>query len=425
MDKLGVILKIFKASFWKVVFGFLTLIFLILIASIFTQGSKLSENAFKNAQRLVLPLQADVPIIGTRIKVELKEMLKPKTDELAIAPIPNEPMEQTEETPTPVSPKGEIADLTGATPQTNVPDVPSSDTKMVMSETFENALNKSTENASVSTPPITVDKQPHGKALASAPTEELSEKIGDHMLPKISDDGLKPWKFYGKPFDDNEKPLIAIIVRGLGLGRITTENALNLDSNVTLSFSPYAKNTQMWSSHARNICHEIMLDLPQETKNYPADDPGPYALLNTLDEETNIGRLHAVMGNIAGYVGFLQTDNPAPQTTEVMNSFKELANRGVFLVESPHDKQSGVIKHQQQMGLITQTYSHRIDDILNTQTIKDQLDLLVKQAKKNGVAIGVTLPYPLSLELINAWSKDLDKMGVTLAPISAIVDHEL
>ena len=180
----------------------------------------------------------------------------------------------------------------------------------------------------------------------------------------------------------------------------------------------------MWASHARNIGHEVMLDLPQESEDYPAVDPGPYALLNTLDSQTNTDRLQWIMNTISGYVGFLQSDKPAPQTIDVMNAFRELANRGIFFIESVHDKQAGVLKHQQQMGLITQTYTSRIDEVLNAESIKNQLNSLVKQAKKEGVAIGVTLPYPLSLELINAWSKELDQMGVTLAPVSAIIKHE-
>lgn len=409
--------KFTKASFWKVAFLLMTLLFIVLLVDIFfKQGDFLSHQALNNAQRVLLPLHKDGEFIGTQVSVELKDNGKVSPRELATAPAvpPATPIQKPEVTqtdsPTPETPKSQemTTEIVPARPQQD------DTTQVVMGD----LLKSNTE------PPVTVEKRSPGKALAAAPVARITEKVGEFNLPRIADDGTKPWKHYAKPFDDSGKPLIAIVVQGLGLGRITTENALNLNDHVTLSFSPYAKNTNMWASHARNIGHEVLLDLPQETTRYPAEDPGPYALLNSLDDTTNRQRLHWVMSRTSGFVGLMQPDNPAIKSADMLRSLSEVANRGLFYLETPYEKTDEMAKSLGNMGMIAQGYNLRIDEVLNEESIRNSLNQLVKLAKENGVAIGVTRPYPLSLELINQWTAELKSLGVELAPVSAIVEHE-
>jgi len=426
------ILKWIKSSTWKVAFGVLALIFVSLLLSYFSQGGRLANASLGNAQRLIIPLQGDDAWIGTQVKTKTAE----KEPEPAVTPHAAE-----EAPPPPITAEGEVADLTGAVPEAApeeaVETVPETPAEVVVSDEMaaaeiaeETAASEGEEvpetapaQAAEETRKIAADN-PAGKALAAAPDKDLSEKAGEFLLPKISEDGVKPWKFYGKAFEDDKTPIIAIVVRGLGLGRITTENALGLDSSVTLSFSPYSKNTAMWGGHARNIGHEVLLDLPQESKDYPAVDPGPYALLNTLDAESNKQRLFWVMSRLPGFVGFLQTEHPALQSADMISAFTEIANRGLFFLEAPEDKTENLKKQQEQMGLITFAYNREIDEVLSEADIQKQLDLLVKDAKAHGVAIGVARPYPLTLDMINKWTAELASMGVKLAPVSAVIDRE-
>lgn len=409
-----------QKSLWKIAAGLLAFITIILLIAYFMQGAGLAENALNNAQRIIIPLKGDGEWIGK--KIIIKEAAKEKTE--------TEPETETAaiETEEPAKPSDNAID--GVVETNGVADEHSK-TEIVVSDALKakaeeaNVEEATAEATAVISERKPVKKRANGKPLAIAPAAELSEKLDEYILPKISDDGKKPWQYYGKPFTSFDVPIIAVVIRGLGLGRITTENALNLDGNITLSFSPYAKNTQMWGSHARNIGHEILLDLPQESKNFPAVDPGPYALLNTLDEDSNKQRLHWVMSRVAGYTGFLQTENPALQSGDMQNAFTEVANRGLFLIEAPAAKTENLTKNQEQMGLITRQYDVSIDEILSEEEIQKQLDLLVKKAKLNGTVIAVARPYPLTLELLDKWSEGLAAQGVKLAPVSAIIAHDL
>ena len=435
-DKFKLLLNLLKQSFWKMMVGLLLLITIALIVSYFSQGERLSQTAFNNAQRIIIPLKDDnSEWIGMQIEVAPKK--DNSLDDLDISSV------ETEEKDIPSG--GSAADLTASiaeTPTDKNQESPTTETQVVVSQALTDAASseeaskqapvkaeepiEGTAAAATETPEKTTKTSPYptGTPLVGAPAEELTEKKNGYKVPRISEDGDKPWKYYAKPFKDNKKPIISIIIKGLGLGRLTTEAAFNLDSHVTLSFSPYAKNAEMWASHARNIGHEVMVDLPQEGKKFPADDPGPYALLNSLDVQTNKDRLYWVMSRIPGFVGFLQHDNPGFQSGPVVGAFTELANRGLFFVESSIARTENLTKQQDSMGLITQLYDRRVDDVLGKENIQRELDLLVKDALKNGHAIGIARPYPLTMELLNEWIQTLNSKGIQLAPVSAIIDRE-
>jgi polysaccharide deacetylase 2 family uncharacterized protein YibQ len=441
-------LAMLKSLRWQLLCGLLGFCCLILLVSYFLQSSSLAKDALNSGQRVLLPLTKDSQFVGQRITFKLPRKEEAVQQETPAAEEITEPLPDLAE--------GQKADISSseAEKEDSYPELVVSDDlaeqvkaaevekiqeetkkasieaektlKKESAETVESPAEAPKEEVKSPETKTTITKKV-GRPLSIAPQDDLSEKVGEYLLPVIARDGTTPWRYYRKSFDDNSRarPLIAIVIHGLGLGRMTTEKALSLDPNVTLSFSPYAKNTQMWGSHARNIGHEILLDLPQESKDYPANDPGPYALLNTLDVDSNKKRLHWVMSRVPGYVGFLQTDNPADQSIDMIDAFTEVANRGVFFLEAPVDKSKELVKKQEQMGLLFHPYSRRLDEVLSKKAISKQLDLLIKDAKKNGTAIGVTRPYPLTIDMLNNWIEELESHNITLVPVSAIMNREL
>src|ERR1700761_8082059 len=100
------------------------------------------------------------------------------------------------------------------------------------------------------------------------------------LLPIIAADGRASWKAYARPFADDGRPKIALVIGGLGLNPDQTKAAIEqLPPEVTLSFSPYAENLQAQIDHARAAGHEVMVEIPMEPLDYPDNDPGPYTLL--------------------------------------------------------------------------------------------------------------------------------------------------
>src|SRR5262249_41642783 len=101
---------------------------------------------------------------------------------------------------------------------------------------------------------------PAPRGLAPAPDSALVEASPIGPLPKIGPDGRQPWQVYARPFNaPDNKPLVAVLVTGLGLSSATTEAAIaKLPPEITLSFSPYAEKLGDWLTAARAAGHEAL-----------------------------------------------------------------------------------------------------------------------------------------------------------------------
>ncbi|NYZ13605.1 divergent polysaccharide deacetylase family protein [Azospirillum sp. RWY-5-1] len=261
--------------------------------------------------------------------------------------------------------------------------------------------------------------------LAPAPVPGLFEESKNGRLPRIAEDGRKPWQVYARPFPPNERrPRIAIVMADMGLSGVTTGNAIQrLPPTVTLAFVPQAERLDTWVERARTKGHEVMLALPMEPIDFPRSDPGPNALLTGLPADRNLERLSMGLGKVAGYVGVTSTTGSkftgsADALKPVMDALKA---RGLLFVDARVNPRSVAAAAAQQAGVPGAFVDRVIDRDLSRGAIDDQLRELESVAKQQGAAVGLALPYPSTIERINLWAPGLGDRGVVLAPVSAVV----
>ena len=141
-----------------------------------------------------------------------------------------------------------------------------------------------------------------GRNLVADPA--LIEQTAQGPLPKIGADGRTPMTAYAPPVAPFKGPRIAIVVNGLGLSARTTSAAIQtLPAAVTLSFAPYESDVQRWVGEARRAGHEVLLEIPMESYDFPDSDPGPHTLRAAAGEESNTERLVWSMTRFTGYAG--------------------------------------------------------------------------------------------------------------------------
>ncbi|WP_372397368.1 divergent polysaccharide deacetylase family protein [Azospirillum sp. HJ39] len=262
--------------------------------------------------------------------------------------------------------------------------------------------------------------------LTPAPVPGLVEDSRNGPLPRIAQDGRKPWQVYARPFPATDKrPRVAIVMSDLGLSGVTTGNALaKLPPGITLAFLPYAERLDDWIERARTKGHEVMLSVPMEPQNYPRDDPGPNALLTMLGPDRNIERLEWSLGKAVGYVGITSTTgskftaNPAAMQP-VIDALKA---RGLLFVDARLTPKSVAGPLANLAGVPRALGDRVIDRDLSRGAIDDQLRELEELAKTNGAAVGFASPYPTTIERINLWMTALADRGIALAPASAVVN---
>ncbi len=274
-------------------------------------------------------------------------------------------------------------------------------------------------------PGLTLPRIATGPPLSLAHDSALVRRGKYGLLPIIGADGRKPWRVYARPFDRTDKrPRIAIVVSDLGHSAAETEAAIQgLPGAVTLAFSPYARRLDEMILLARAAGHEILLNVPMEPIDYPADDPGQQTLLTSLDPAENQRRLMWALGRVTGYVGVV--DHWGSRFTASPNHMRPvltaLNGRGLMYLDSRASTRSATAEIATTIGLPWAINSHFVDSQVSREKIDARLRRLEAIARKNGSAIGMGSPYPVTLERIAAWIGGAGHRGFALAPISAVV----
>ena len=252
--------------------------------------------------------------------------------------------------------------------------------------------------------------------LPKAPITGLFSPGPNGPLPRIAPDGRVPAQAYARPFRSNGKPMVSLVVGGLGLNAVTTRAAIErLPAEVTLSFVPYAEGLQAWIDMARAQGHEVMIELPMEPTGYPDNDPGPYTLLSSGGADDVEAKLDWLLGRATGYFGVTNYlgDRFATSDEGMGAMLAVLRQRGVAFLDD------GSMRRKP--GAFARASADRIiDEQQSPAAIMGQLTALEAAAKTRGAALGTGFSYPVTVEAAARWTAGLEARGLQLAPASAM-----
>lgn len=273
--------------------------------------------------------------------------------------------------------------------------------------------------------PPPVLRLPHvaaGPPLGSAPDPALLQQSPAGALPKVGIDGREAWKVYARPFDDKDKrPRIAIVIYGLGISPAATEAAIQgLPGAISLDFSPYAQDLRNWIAEARAAGHEVLLTAPMEPDDYPAIDPGPQALLTSLNQTQNAERLQWILGRATSYVGVMNAIGSrfTASRRQIAPVLRALKSRGLMFLDSHGGGVLGELANQ--IGVPFAASAFFLDEVAARPAIDQRLAELERLAHRAGRAIAMGFPYPVTLERVALWAQKVESRGFVLAPVSAL-----
>ncbi|UEM02602.1 divergent polysaccharide deacetylase family protein [Skermanella rosea] len=264
--------------------------------------------------------------------------------------------------------------------------------------------------------------------MVPAPAAGLIEDSPRGPLPRIASDGRTPWQTYARPFfHDDKRPRIALVIGPLGISSGATLRAIEgLPGAVTLAFASGAGQLGTWVDQARRLGHEVMLDLPAEPADFPRNDPGPGALLVSLDGDRNQQRLLGSLGRVSGYVGVLSLSGNrftgAPDSVRPM--LAEVNRRGLMFLDARAGARSIAAREATRIGLPRAIADTLVDEVPSGPAIEARLRLLEEAARLDGAAVGIAQPYPVTLDRLSDWIKTLEGKGIVLAPITALVNKQ-
>jgi len=267
-----------------------------------------------------------------------------------------------------------------------------------------------------------------GVQLVPAPDKRLAEAGKYGILPKTGPDGLKAMNVYARPLPVAARPkagmpVVALVFGGVGLAEPATQAAIaKLPEEVTLGFAPYGRALEAHVREARDAGHEIVLQVPMESFEYPANNPGPETLLASADEATNLTHLRMLMGKMSGYIGLMNyqggrfTAEPAALAPIV----REVAARGLMMVDDGSSPRSRIGAVAAGLAVPVVQGNIIIDGLPQKDAINQQLTKLEALARSRGMAVGIANGYPVTIDLIADWARGLQARGLALVPLSAV-----
>ncbi|WP_282183589.1 MULTISPECIES: divergent polysaccharide deacetylase family protein [unclassified Azospirillum] len=217
------------------------------------------------------------------------------------------------------------------------------------------------------------------------------------------------------------RPIIAIVIDDMGLDRKRSARMAGLHGPLTLSWLPYARDLSAQSKAARANGHELMLHMPMEPS--VKADPGPNALLVSLDKGEIVKRFRAALDSFDGYVGVNNHMGSrfTADRAALAPVLAELHRRGLLWLDSRTTPNSAGIGLARELKMPWVGRDIFLDNEETVAAVKAQLAKTEQVAKRQGYAVAIGHPHDATIEALASWLPDVQKRGFVLVPVSAVV----
>jgi polysaccharide deacetylase 2 family uncharacterized protein YibQ len=218
------------------------------------------------------------------------------------------------------------------------------------------------------------------------------------------------------------RPMVAIVIDDLGHNRNLDLEFIQLDLPLSLAILPFAPFTDVMVREATRKRREILLHQPMEPKDYPCVNPGPGALLLSMNDreikEILDGNLRQVRGarGVNNHMGSSFTENQEKMSLVL----RELKKRGLFYIDSRTTKATVALEQAKKIGLPVAERTVFLDNIPDPEAIYTQIEHLLRVARQSGAAIGIGHPYSQTVEILRKCKNRL-KGEVVVVPVSELV----
>lgn len=254
----------------------------------------------------------------------------------------------------------------------------------------------------------------------SRPT--LEEKPRPKVQLAAASSGAETWRRNAVPFRDlASRPLVAIVIDDVGLDQPRSRRAWELPGPLTMSFLPYARDLREQAKAARARGHELMLHLPMEPTG--RNDPGPNALLVSLNDAELRQRTTAALDSFDGFAGVnnhmgsrFTTFKPGMETV-----LRQLKVRGLMFLDSRTSAQSVGDQLAQEMGVPSIVRHVFLDDEETLAAVRRKLAEAEAIARRQGFVVVIGHPHEVTLQALGEWLPGVQGKGLALAPATAVL----
>lgn len=210
---------------------------------------------------------------------------------------------------------------------------------------------------------------------------------------------------------------LTLIIDDLGQNPERDRRALALPGPVTLAIMPDTPHATDFAREAHKAGKTVILHMPMD----PAT--GPYAWRPDLPMEELEKRLTAAFLKVP-YAAGMNNHEGSRMTAqpEAMGWLvAELQRRHLFLVDSRTSAKTVAAAQAQLIGLASASRDVFLDDVRTPEAIATQLKTAIKLARKQGSAIMIGHPYPVTLDVLEREMPGLKAQGIDWIDIRRMI----
>ncbi|MDD2271680.1 MAG: divergent polysaccharide deacetylase family protein [Desulfuromonadaceae bacterium] len=216
---------------------------------------------------------------------------------------------------------------------------------------------------------------------------------------------------------------LAIIIDDMGSGLSEARLLTAIKVPLTFAIIPGLRADKEVAAYAANNKIETMIHVPMQPKGWPERRLEANGLLVTMDTVELQERVSEFAQQFPRAVGV--NNHMGSEFTEhveqVIAVLQALKKNNLFFVDSVTSPESVGLKVAQRLGIRSARRNVFLDNEQEQGYILGQLNQAVRLARKNGSAIAICHPHPVTIATLAAALPALAGQGVTLVPVSQLV----
>lgn len=223
-----------------------------------------------------------------------------------------------------------------------------------------------------------------------------------------------------------ECPKLAIVIDDLGRSLKSAVDFASLDIPLTFAVFPKLSESHAVAGYFISRQRDIMLHMPMEPRDFPAQNPGPGAIFMGMDAQELQQEVLEDLASVPGIIGInnhmgsrLTADSQ--KMDQVMATLK---GRNLFFLDSRTIADSVAYKSALKAGIPALQRDVFLDNDRDVEKILDQFLVLIEIAKVKKQAIGIGHPYPETLKALTKVSEIADSAGVEIVPVRNFLHSE-
>jgi polysaccharide deacetylase 2 family uncharacterized protein YibQ len=216
---------------------------------------------------------------------------------------------------------------------------------------------------------------------------------------------------------------LAILLDDGGQKFDLVSTAAALPTEVGFAILPFLPKSAETAVALHEAGHEIWLHLPMEPENYPANDPGPGAILMAMNSDDLRTAIHSAINNIPHVVGVnnhmgSKATADLKTMTWIMQEFK---TRGMAFIDSRTTVHTVAEEAARAQGVPTNRRHVFLDNERSAAAIRVQLDEAVYRSRMEGEIIAIGHLDKVTVEVLSRELPGLAERGADLVNPSDLV----